>query len=238
MKRVKLLLVLALVVAVTSAEAQIRKTVYGKGPVTSEERSAGNFHSIRVSTGINVYLSQGDRESIRVEADENLHEYILTEVRGGVLRVYTDANIRSSESRKVYVTMKEIRSISTSSAGDVIGQTPIVTDLLELSTSSAGDINIEVKAREINATTSSSGDISLRGSADNISASTSSAGDLKALDLTVREADITASSAGDAKITVTERLKARASSAGDIYYKGNPKYVDAHASSAGSVKGY
>ena len=177
-------------------------------------------------------------ESIRVEADENLHEYILTEVRGGVLRVYTDANIRSAESRKVYVTMKEIRSISTSSAGDVIGQTPIVADLLELSTSSAGDINIEVKAREINATTSSSGDITLSGSADNISASTSSAGDLKALDLTVREADITASSAGDAKITVTERLKARASSAGDIYYKGNPKYVDAHASSAGSVKGY
>ena len=39
----------------------------------------------------------------------------------------------------------------------------------------------------------------------------------------------------DADINVTERLKARASSAGDINYRGNPKYVDAHSSSAGGV---
>ncbi len=54
----------------------------------------------------------------------------------------------------------------------------------------------------------------------------SSAGDLNAYDLKVREADISVSSAGDADINVTEKITARASSAGDINYKGNPKYVD------------
>ena len=62
-----------------------------------------------------------------------------------------------------------------------------------------------------------------------------SAGDLNAYGLVVREADVSASSAGDADIYVTEKLTARSSSAGDINYRGNPKYVDAHSSSAGSV---
>ena len=66
-------------------------------------------------------------------------------------------------------------------------------------------------------------------------ASTSSAGDIKAYELTVKEADIKASSAGDVKITVTDRLYARASSAGDIYFRGNPEKVDARSSSAGDV---
>jgi hypothetical protein len=238
MKTIKLMLVFALIMVTATTEAQIRRTVYARGEVTTENRSAGNFHSLKVSTGIDVYLSQGERESIKVEADENLHEYIITEIRNGVLNVYTEANIRNAKSRKVHVTMKEIRSITTSSAGDVLGTTPIVADILKLSTSSAGDINIEVKAREIDASTSSSGDITLRGSADKITGTTSSAGDIKALDFTVREAVLSASSAGDIKITVTERLKARASSAGDIRYSGNPEYVDAHSSSAGSIRRY
>lgn len=231
-------MILTLLAVTLSAEAQIRRTVYARGPVTTEDRKAGSFHSVSVSTGITVYLSQGSEESIRVEADENLHEYIVTEIKGGVLNIYSSYNIRNAKSRKVYVTINEVKALKTSSAGDIKGQTPIVADMLTLTTSSAGDINIDVKASDIKSVTSSSGDITLRGTADKISANLSSAGDLNAFDLTVREAEITVSSAGDAKITVTERLKARASSAGDIHYRGKPKHVDAHSSSAGSIRGF
>jgi hypothetical protein len=71
--------------------------------------------------------------------------------------------------------------------------------------------------------------------ADLLKADLSSAGNLNAFDLKVREADISVSSAGDADINVSERITARASSAGDINYMGDPKYVDAHSSSAGGV---
>jgi hypothetical protein len=63
----------------------------------------------------------------------------------------------------------------------------------------------------------------------------SSAGDLNAYELQTREAEISVSSAGDADINVSERINARASSAGDINYRGDPKYVDAHSSSAGGI---
>ncbi|HPA86193.1 MAG TPA: head GIN domain-containing protein [Bacteroidales bacterium] len=236
MKNLRIALALFLVFGITlCAEGQIRRTVTGNGKVVRHDREAGNFTGLRVSSGIDVYLKQGSDETISAEADENLHEYILTEIRDGVLHVYTEVNIRHAEMKRVYVTMKDIRSLRTSSAGDIIGETPVKTDELELSATSAGDIKLEVYARFIEADISSSGDVTLTGEADKLDADLSSAGDLNAFGLEVREADVSASSAGDASINVVERLRARASSAGDINYRGNPKYIDAHSSSAGSI---
>jgi len=236
MKNFKIILALFLVFGITiCAEGQIRRTVTGNKEVVRHDREAGNFTGLRVSSGIDVYLKQGSDETISVEADENLHEYILTEIRDGVLHVFTEVNIRQAEMKRVYVTMKDIRSLRTSSAGDIIGETPVKSDDLELSATSAGDIKLEVYARFIEVDISSSGDMTLTGEADKLDATLSSAGDLNAYGLEVREADVSASSAGDASVNVVERLRARASSAGDINYRGNPKYIDAHSSSAGNI---
>jgi citrate lyase gamma subunit len=236
MKSLRSLTVAIIILAVSSCvNGQFWKSVTGHGHVVSKERKTDSFTGIKVSSGIDVYLKQGDNVTVTVEADENLHEYILTEVRGGVLNVYTEYNIRDAERKRVYVTMKEINSVKTTSAGDVFGETPISTDRLELTASSAGDIKLETHAKNIDIDISSSGDISLSGETDMLKADLSSAGDLKAYDLKAREADVSVSSAGDADINVSERISARASSAGDINYKGDPKYVDAHSSSAGGI---
>jgi hypothetical protein len=236
MRNLKQILIVVLCIGISAcANAQFRKTVYGNGDVVKKERKAIKATGIRVSSGIDVYLKQGDDFKLSVEADENLHDYIITELNGDVLHVYTDANIRRAESKRVYVTLKEINSLSCSSAGDLIGETPVKSDNLDLSASSAGDIKLEVYAKNIDINISSSGDITLNGEADFIEADLSSAGNLNAYNLKVREADISASSAGDADIFVTEKLVARSSSAGDINYKGDPRYIDAHSSSAGGV---
>jgi citrate lyase gamma subunit len=203
--------------------------------VITRERKTDSFTGLKVSSGIDVYLKQGNNEAVSVEADENLHEYILTEVRNGVLNVYSEYNIRDAERKRVYVTMKEVNSVKTTSAGDVYGQSPINGDKLELSASSAGDIKLAVNTKNIDIDISSSGDITLTGETDKLRADLSSAGDLNAYDLKSREADISVSSAGDADVNVSERITARASSAGDVNYKGDPKYVDAHSSSAGGI---
>jgi hypothetical protein len=236
MKNLKILSIAILCLGITACiDGQMRRTVYGNNHVVKRDRQAGSFNGVRVSTGINVYLKQGDNESISVEADENLHEYIRTEISGGTLNVYSDANIRKAEMKNVYVTMKNIELLKTTSAGDIIGQTPIKTDDLELSASSAGDIKLEAYVKNLKVDISSSGSVTISGEGDSLNADLSSAGDLNAYDFKVRDADVSASSAGDADIFVTEKLTARASSAGDINYNGDPKYIDAHSSSAGGV---
>lgn len=235
MKMSKFISLILVIVFTTSAFGQTRLRVNGSGKVVTEEREAGYFNAIRVSTGIDVYLTQGNKESIKVEADDNLHEYIKTEINGNTLKVYSKANIRSAEAKKVYVTIKDVEELSASSAGDLIGETLIKTDELSLSVSSAGDIKIKVEVNKLKCRISSSGDLNIEGVADELEADLSSAGDLKAYDLKTRIADVSTSSAGDARIFVTEELRARASSAGDIYYQGNPKQVNAHSSSAGGI---
>jgi hypothetical protein len=236
MKTLRLLFIgLSVMVISCTVVGQTRKTVHGNHNVTKSEREVGSFTGVKASSGIDVHLRQGDNEEVTVEADENLHEYILTEVKGNILHVYTDANIRDAEQKRVYVTMKDITSVSTSSAADIFGETPVRTDELELSASSAGDIKLEIFTRELKVSLSSSGDMTLSGETEELEADLSSAGDLNAYGLEAREADISVSSAGDADINVTEKLTARASSAGDINYKGDPKNVDVHTSSAGGI---
>jgi len=236
MKSLRSLTITIIILGLTSSiQGQFWKTVEGHGHVVTKERKTDSFTGLKVSSGIDVYLKQGNNETVTVEADENLHEYILTEVRGGVLNVYSEYNIRSADKKRVYVTMKEVNSVKTTSAGDVYGESPINSDELELSASSAGNIKLEVTAKKVDLDISSSGDITLTGETDKLRANLSSAGDLNAYDLKSREADISVSSAGDAEVNVSERITARASSAGDVNYRGEPKYVDAHSSSAGGI---
>jgi len=237
MKSLRVLVLLTLCFGIVScADGQFYKSVSGNGNVVRKDRALSGFDGVKVSSGIDVYLSQGDKESVTVEADENLHEYILTEVKDGILRVYSDnINIRHAEMERVYVTIKDVRSLRTTSAGDIIGETPIKCGDIELNSSSAGNIKLELYAKKVNLDISSAGDIKLNGEGEFLRADLSSAGDLNAYDFKVKEADVSVSSAGNADINTSEKLTARASSAGDINYKGNPRYVDAHSSSAGGI---
>lgn len=212
------------------------QSISGNGRVVDETRDVSGFTGVHASTGIDVYLTQGSDFEVRVEADENLHEVILTEREGSMLVVKTDrVSIRNAKSKKVHVTLPELESLKISSAGDCVGQNAFNCDDLRISISSAGDLKLEVDARRIDLDISSSGDADLSGSADMFDVSLSSAGDLNAYDLIAKKVDVNVSSAGDARVHATEEISASASSAGNIYYKGDARVVHSHSSSAGNI---
>jgi hypothetical protein len=227
---------LLLAVCVQSCYINLGDSVTGNGQVVEETRDIGNFHGLKVSSGIDVYIAQGDDEYLRLEADENLMEHIRTEVIDGQLKIYTDVNIRMAKSKKVYLRYRELRSIHISSAGDVKGENTLHAGHLELNLSSAGDLRLEVIADEIDLDISSSGSASLAGKTGYLDAGLSSAGNLNAFDLEARSADVSVSSAGDARIWVTDEARFKCSSAGDIVYKGDPKIVESSTSSGGDIR--
>lgn len=210
--------------------------ISGNGKVVEDVRDLDGFTGVKVSSGIDVYLSQGNSFEVIVEADENLQEVILTEVEGKMLVVKTErVNIRNAKSKKVHVTLPELSALKISSAGDLVGQTPFSCEDLRISVSSAGDLSIEVEASQIDLDISSSGDANFAGSADEFNVSLSSAGDLNAFDLIAARVDVDVSSAGDARVHATEEISMSASSAGNIYYKGDARVMHSHSSSAGNI---
>ncbi len=210
--------------------------ISGNGNVIEETREVSGFDGVHISSGIDVLLSQGDDYEVIVEADENLMEVIETDLKGSMLVVGTDrVNIRRARSKRVHVTLPELTELRISSAGDCEGQTPFSCGDLRVSISSAGDLSLEAEAQRIELDISSSGDARLAGSADVFDVDLSSAGDLHAFDLIAREVRVSVSSAGDARVHATGEISMTASSAGNIYYKGDARVVRSSSSSAGDI---
>jgi len=235
MKTLRTSCILASILLLSGCVINLQDTITGNGNVTRQTRDIPEFTGIRVGSGIDVYLTQGDQIHVEVEADENLQEWIRTEVNGSVLNVYTDKSIRLAKTKKVHVTCKSLDRIDISSAGDVNGITPLKADKLDITLSSAGDLNLETEASEISVSISSAGNASLKGKTGILKAELSSAGDLNAYDLESEKCDVSVSSAGNARIFVTGEASFRSSSAGSINYKGEPRIKEIHTSSAGSV---
>lgn len=210
-------------------------SISGNGNVVTQTRDLSEFSAIKVSSGIDVYLTQGEPQHVEVEADENLQQWIKTEVNGNELSIYSDKSIRLARTKKVKIVCKSLEKIEISSAGDVTGLNRFKTDKLDIEMTSAGDLKFEVEADEVRISISSAGNADLKGKTRIFNAELSSAGDLNAYELESKIADVTVSSAGSAHIFVTDEARFSSSSAGNISYKGNPSIKEINTSSAGSV---
>jgi DUF4097 and DUF4098 domain-containing protein YvlB len=203
----------------------------------SEERNVGSFTGIKVSEGIDVYLKKGDREGVRVEVSGTRLDNVLTEVSGSYLKVHLrSGNIRGKVNIRVYVTYSKLEKLYASSAGNIFSDGGLRTEDLVLQCSSAGNIEIEVDARNIEASASSAGQIELRGRTKSFEADASSAGQINAYELDSDAANVSASSAGQIRLSVESSLRADASSGGSIRFRGNPSRSITNSSSGGSVK--
>ncbi|WP_445385379.1 head GIN domain-containing protein [Robiginitalea sp. IMCC44478] len=211
--------------------------IKGNGVVEEETRDiTEDFSAISASEGIDVFVTQGSRHSIRVEADENVIELIGTDIRDGKLKVHAIENIGRA-TKKVYVTLPEVSSLSASSGADLVVNGTLEAGKLRLHSSSGAELELEVLADEIEADASSGADIRLTGRANLFYADASSGSDIKARDLEVKVCHADASSGAGIKIQVSESLTADASSGGDISYSGNPN-VQSNKSVSGSVHKY
>jgi hypothetical protein len=226
---------LLIIMFLNGCVVNLQDTISGNGEVVAEKRDVAEFTGLKVETGIDVYISQGDVQQVEVEADENLHEWIRTEINGSILHIYSEKTIRSAKTKKVNLTCKMLDKIDISSAGDVTGLNRFKINNLEIDMSSAGDLKIDVDADVIDLSLSSAGDAELSGTANVLKADLSSAGDLDAFDLEAKQGDITVSSASNARVFITEQASFRSSSAGNIQYRGEPRIKEINTSSAGSV---
>lgn len=215
------------------------KRVKGNGNIQSQERTVSSFNKVEVHGSIDVIVIQGDLKPVRIEADENLIEYIEIIQKGNELTIKNrdDYNLQSSKDIKVYVTSPVFRSIDVSGACDIIGQTKIDSkEDLQLSVSGAGEINMEVDVPEIKTNISGSGTVTLKGETREFNLGLSGAGNAHCYNLLSENTKVDISGAGDAEVYASVKLDAEVSGAGTVSYKGNAKSVKQEVSGAGSVK--
>jgi len=203
--------------------------------VTIERTIKADFTGIKVSTGIDLFIRQGSTNAITVEADENSHDLIITEVKEGILKIYTDKNIWKSKARKVYVTIENLTLLKASSGSNVKSESVINTNEIYIDASSGASIDIEVVAKSAVTEASSGSDVKIKGTTINHTARASSGSSINAYKLKSTNANASASSGASINIYASKNMDAKASSGGAIDYAGNPTRINKEASSGGSI---
>lgn len=219
------------------------KKIKGNGKVVTIERSVGEYESISSAGWFDVVLVDGQEGKITLKGEENLLEYIETEVKNGKLTIKKEkgVNLRSSNWKGgivITIPIEEVSEVSLAGSGDVISKTTIKTENFKASLAGSGDVTLSVEASNFEASLSGSGDMEFNGSADNFKVSVAGSGDVDAFDLKADNVEASVAGSADLSVTANRALKARVAGSGDITYKGNPTKIDSKASGSGDISSY
>lgn len=232
---VKLLVALFLSIIVTSCNLNISK-VKGDGNVETQKRFSNKpFTKIKASEGLDVYLTKSISTAVKVQADKNLQELIITEIKNGVLHIHTSESFEKASAKKVLVNFTNLNEISSSSGAEIHSTNFIIADNIVVNASSGSDQTLAIKASSINCSTSSGAEILIKGNATSFIATASSGAAIDANKLVAKTCNTKASSGANIQVNCSNTLTAKASSGANISYTGNPKTVSKSKSAAARI---
>lgn len=205
-----------------------------------ESRNLSNFSAISVTSGIDLYINQGKTESVSVSADKDKMDKIVTEVKDGTLNIYVENGKWNwfnwnNKPVKVYVTVKDLNSVSATGGSDVYSEKKL--DLIKLKVSATGgsDIKLEVDADEIVCQTTGGSDVSLSGTATVFKGSSTGGSDLKASELKSSYCSVSSTGGSDVYVWAEKEISISATGGSDVYYKGAARVVKSSSTGGSDI---
>ena len=221
----KIALTLAAIIACTASFAarDNKRQLRGSGNIISKEITISNNYSVILATNsVKVTMTEQEGEKVKIEADDNVMEWVVCEVKGDILEVTVrKPNCNSYSNLNVTVTIpkneKLSRIESRSSANVHIKPTLTGDNKLFLRASSSADIVINrAEKKEIVIDASSSANVSGAFKAEFCAMKASSSADIEAS-------------------VLAEKLSLWASSSGTVKLNGGATTISAEASSSGDI---
>ncbi|MBM4240260.1 MAG: DUF2807 domain-containing protein [Euryarchaeota archaeon] len=225
-----------ILIIVVAASGCIGQTGTGSGNLKNESKNVSGFNQIDLNGMGTLIITQGDKESLTVEAEDNVMPYIKTDVSNNKLSIKFENNSPvPTKPVKFYLTVKDINSIAISGSGKIESNKLNAKDLT-IVISGAGEGNLtNLNATTLTITISGAGKMYIAGNVTNQTITISGAGEYTANDLSSKTVTITINGAGKATLRVSDLLNAIINGGGDISYIGNPK-ITQQINGAGNIK--
>jgi hypothetical protein len=207
----------------------------------AQKRSVGDFHGIKVSGGIELFLTQGDEEAVVVSANTpELRDRLRTEVKDGILHIYLDDqwrhwNWNGSMKLRAYVSCKILDQLRGAGGSNIHVDQTIKSERLEVHLSGGGQLHGTFAAGLLTAGISGGGDLYIGGTAETLNVHVSGGGDFHGYDLAADSCEAHVSGGGDVFVTVNKSLDATVHGGGDIRYKGNASIRETHTFGGGNI---
>lgn len=209
------------------------------GNVTTESFSETGYTKLDLSSAFDAFVTFSDtEESIKIEADDNLHEFIKVEKNGNTLNIgfKNNVSIRGNDATlNVFISTEELEAFDVSGASSVSLQNPLNTNKLAIDLSGASEFEGEVNVNSLTADLSGASDMDLTGSSQTVDIETSGASDFKDYNFVTDELIADMSGASNIKMTVEKTLEVEASGASSLRFKGEATIERQDLSGASTV---
>jgi hypothetical protein len=173
---------------------------------------------------MNAYITFSDNEEyIEIEANENLHDYIIAKKDGDklIVKLKNNINIKGRETLNVYITTPQIDRFEASADAQIHLQNALITTDAEIIVSADAYFTGEVDVDYLKVIASADSKADLYGYVDSLNAKLSADAQLEDYDLIVNDLKIDMSADCKANLTVLETINIDASADSVLRYKGD-----------------
>lgn len=213
--------------------------IEGNGRIKKETRSVSDFTAVGSAGSWDVMIAYGESNSIQLEGDENLLDYIETNVENGKLSIKAkkNTNLRSKNKITIYVSLTKLTGVSLSGSGDIIGKGKFRNEgTTDFKLSGSGNIQMSFdKVQSAEVSISGSGNIKLAGSANSVNARISGSGNADCSEVICDDAEAQVSGSGNVKLNANKSVDASISGSGNVSYKGAASDVKKRVAGSGRL---
>lgn len=204
---------------------QKQETIEGNGKTVTRDVAVSSFDELKASGVYELKLSQGDKESVKIEADENLQQYFNVHNDGNKLVIdmekLKNKSLKHADKMKVYVTFKKLKEMDLSMVGNVASDESLSFDDLNLNNHGVGNVDLALSAGKVNIENTGVGNVKLKGKATEAMVKNTGVGSLLAGDFVVQTMNIENTGVGHAEVNAEKDLKVKDSFLGKVNNKGN-----------------
>ena len=173
----------------------------GSGRLVEKALAVKDFTGVELATFGNLTIEVGNKEELRVEAEDNLIKYFEADVFGDTLKIDSRPGVNIRPTRRVhfYLTVKELDTLIVTGSGDV--EAP------------------DLKAERFLVKITGSGDVTMRGlDADDVKVRITGSGNLDISSVEAKRQEITVTGSGDVEIgdLDTDEIKAHITGSGNL----------------------
>jgi len=221
-KLLSLLAITAICICTINAQDNEHKQIEASGKIITKEVSVQSFDQLEVSGLFNVLLSQGSKEEVKIEADDNLQPFFEVKNDGSklVITMKKDLNIKGKTRMNVYVTFRTLKSMALKTVGNVTSDKSLSFENLKISNKSVGSIDLKLTTQTLDVQNKSVGNVTLDGKAENAVIKNNGVGSFLAASFVVQKMDIENSGVGSAEVNAAKELKVKDSFLGRVTNKG------------------
>ncbi|HOP03310.1 MAG TPA: head GIN domain-containing protein [Tenuifilaceae bacterium] len=190
---------------------------------STQERNLEPFDKVRITNEVNVILTKGEAEKLRIEAKGIPVEDILTDIDAKTLEITLKRGVYKDIQVDVYLTYVELRDVYVSASGRASIQDVLTGDKVVFSATTNGQIDAKVDLKTVDIIASKAGLIRLEGNIGSYVAKVSTAANLSALDLKADTAFVDVNTKAIAKVIANNLLEADVRSGATLTIGNAPK---------------